>query len=505
MAASPAFAPAGELVPLRREAGTLLALPALLLLLHFLLGDGYGFHRDELQFLSDARHLAWGFVAYPPLTSFCGRVAIALFGISPQVFRLPAALANGLTLLLVSLLARDLGGRRAAMLLSAAAVFPLALAFSTMMQYTTFDLLAWTVSVYFTARVLRTGDARNWVGVGVGVGLGVLSKYAIAFPVLSLLVALALMPSGRRHLRSRWFLTGALVAVAIAAPNLLWLFRHGFVTLRMEESIHARDVRLGRAAGYWTDQLRFTLLALPLVPAGLWWLLRRERFRLLSAFFLGPLVLFALAKGRGYYLLPAYPVVYAAAMVGLEERLRRATPRLRRLWRAAAGSAMLLNVLAVTLVYAPVFPVDSALWHWQVAHNEDLANEIGWETFVVQVARARHRVPREELPRLAILADNYGEAGALELYGPRYHLPAPISPVNSFWARGTGPYVPETYLIVGSRLEQEHNFEHCEVAGTVVWPFEIRNEETDEHPQILVCRGLRGSLPEIWGREQTFG
>lgn len=69
---------------LRSDAAILSALAAIILIVHFALGNGYGFHRDELQFLDDARHLAWGFVAYPPLTAFCARIAIALFGISPR-------------------------------------------------------------------------------------------------------------------------------------------------------------------------------------------------------------------------------------------------------------------------------------------------------------------------------------------------------------------------------------------------------------------------------------
>src|SRR5487761_2228224 len=115
---------------MRSDALFLSAFAALILVVHFFLGNGYGFHRDELQFLDDARHLQFGFVAYPPLTAFCGRIAIALFGISPQVFRIPAAIINAITLVLVGLTARELGGRRPAQLLALCAAFPLALVFS---------------------------------------------------------------------------------------------------------------------------------------------------------------------------------------------------------------------------------------------------------------------------------------------------------------------------------------------------------------------------------------
>ena len=238
---------------LRSDAALLSAFAALILGVHFFLGNGYGFHRDELQFLDDARHLQWGFVAYPPLTAFCGRIAIALFGISPQVFRLPAAIVNALSLVLVGLTAREAGGRRPAQIIALFATFPLAIALSSVLQYGTFDLLAWCIVILFTARVLRTGDERYWIGVGAGVGIGVLAKYSIAFPVVSLLGAIVLLPSQRHHLRGRFFWYGALTAAVIAAPNLFWLARHHFITLQMEHFIHARDVRHGRAEGYYSD------------------------------------------------------------------------------------------------------------------------------------------------------------------------------------------------------------------------------------------------------------
>ena len=216
---------------LRRDVFVLSALAALVIVAHFLMGNGYGFHRDELQFLDDARHLGWGFVPYPPMTSFFGRMAIALFGISVQVFRLPAAVVNAVSLVLVGLMARELGGRRGAQVVALLLSLPLALAFSSLMQYTTFDMLAWSVLILSTALVLRTGDERFWIGAGLGLGLGVLSKYAIAFPLVSLLAGIVLLPSQRHHLKSRWFWMGAGVAVVVAAPNLIWLARHHFITL----------------------------------------------------------------------------------------------------------------------------------------------------------------------------------------------------------------------------------------------------------------------------------
>jgi Dolichyl-phosphate-mannose-protein mannosyltransferase len=498
--------PAKPTTSLRRDVFVLSALAALLLVVHFLMGNGYGFHRDELQFLDDARHLQWGFVAYPPMTSFFGRIAIAVFGISVQVFRLPAAVVNAVSLVLAGLIARELGGGRAAQVGALLLGIPLALSFSSVLQYNTFDLLAWSVMVLFTAKVLRTGDERYWIGVGVGLGIGVLSKYAIAFPLVSLLGALVLLPSQRKHLKSRWFWMGALVAIAIAAPNLVWLARHHFITLQMEHFIHARDVRHGRADGYFTDQIKFTMFGLPFAVGGLVALLRSPRFRLLSAFYIGPFVLLALAKGRGYYLLPAYPVLYAAGAVGSESWLATRAKAVRGVVYGAVVVAVLAEAGAIAWAYLPIWRPGSAAWNWQMKNNEDMANEVGWPEFVGQVAAVRDGLPAGEREKLAVLAENYGEAGAIELYGPKVGLPMPIATVNDFHDRGWGPFEPQTLIIVGGNLEDESRFfEDCSVVAMVHLPYGVQNEETVYHPQILVCHRLRGSWPVVWGRSQDFG
>jgi 4-amino-4-deoxy-L-arabinose transferase-like glycosyltransferase len=498
--------PAKPTTSLRRDVLVLSALSTVILLVHFLMGNGYGFHRDELQFLDDARHLQWGFVAYPPMTSFFGRIAIALFGISVQAFRLPAAVVNAVSLVLAGLMARDLGGGRAAQVVALLLGIPLALTFSSVLQYNTFDLLAWSVLILSVAHLLRTGDERYWLGAGLGVGLGVLSKYAIAFPLVSLLAALIVLPSQRHHLKSRWFWLGALLATAIAAPNLLWLARHHFITLQMEHFIHARDVRHGRADGYFTDQIIFTMFGLPFAVGGLIALVRSQRFRLLSVFYLGPFVLLALAKGRGYYLLPAYPVLYAAGAVGLERWLATREKALRGLVYGAVVAAVFAEAAGIAWSYLPVWRPGSAGWNWQMKHNSDVANEVGWPEFVAQVAAVRDRLPASDREKLAVLAENYGEAGAIELYGPQYGLPVPIATVNSFHDRGWGPFEPQTVIVVGGHLEDESKFfEGCSVVGMVHLPYDVQDEETVDHPQILVCHHLKEPWPVVWGRSQDFG
>ena len=323
----------------------------------------------------------------------------------------------------------------------------------------------------FYRGVLRTGDERFWLGAGLGLGLGVLSKYAIAFPLVSLLAGLVLLPSQRRHLKSRWFWMGALLAAVIAAPNLIWLARHHFITLQMEHSIHLRDVRIGRAKGYFTDQLKFMMFGLPFAVGGLVALVRSPRFP--AAERVLPGAAGAVCAGEGARVLPAAGVSggVCGGAVGLEQWVAGRAKAMRGVVYGAVMAAVMLEVAAVAWSTLPIWRPGSAAWNWQMKNSYDLANEVGWPEIVAEVAAVRDQLPAAERERYAVLAENYGAAGAVALYGPKYGLPVPIATVNDFYDRGWGPFEPETLIVVGGRLEDESQFfESCKVMGMVHLP-----------------------------------
>ena len=141
-----------------------------------------------------------------------------------------------------------------------------------------------------------------------------------------------------------------------------------------------------------------------------------------------------------------------------------------------------------------------------VKQNDDFAEEIGWLELVETVANIRDALPAAERGQVAILAGNYGEAGAISLYGRRYGLPEAICGTNSFWQRGYGNPPPETLILLGfSREFGDHYFESCQVAGHTQNRYGVANEETTRHPEILVCRHLRESWPEFWKKFRRYG
>ena len=244
-----------------RRSGDLAALVCLAMatvLVHVLTGHQYGFQRDELATLEDARHLAWGFVAYPPVTPFFGRLSLILFGTSLMGFRFFAAVAQAVALVFVGLMARELGGRRGAQLVAAAAGVPFALGGGALMQYVSFDYLCWVLTAYFVIRLLKSEDARWWAAIGTAIGLGMESKYTMGFFVIAIVAAVVVTPA-RKYFASKWLWVGVALSILIFLPNLIWQAQHHFVSLDFLKHIHTRDVGEGRADGFLIQQLKIDL------------------------------------------------------------------------------------------------------------------------------------------------------------------------------------------------------------------------------------------------------
>jgi 4-amino-4-deoxy-L-arabinose transferase-like glycosyltransferase len=482
------------------------------LVLHCLINVNYGFHRDELATLDDARHLAWGYVAYPPLTPFLARVALELFGTSLVGFRFFAVLAQSIAMVMAGLMARELGGSRWAQIVTAlaTAISPMALCMGTMMQYISPDFLWWVLSAYCMIRLLKSDNPRWWLGIGVAIGLGMLTKYTIVFWVAGIIASVLLTPA-RRYLANRWLWAGASLSFLIFLPNLFWQFRHDFVSLEFLQRIHARDIEIGRTEGFLAQQFYVSanVMVLPLWLTGLWfYFFSREgaRWRPLGWMFVTPLLLMFFARGRFYYMAPAFPMLLAAGSVvwerWLSSRRRRFNLAGQRLtWLSLGVGAVLAGALML-----PIAPINSKLWKVNSKIHDNFSEQIGWPELVKSVSDIYRALPESERARTAILVGNYGEAGAIDLYGPAYGLPRAISGINSYWSRGYGKEEPATVVLVGfSRSSTERFVSSCELAGRIANGFGVENEESRDHPDIFVCRGIKVPWPELWKKLRSFG
>lgn len=475
---------------------------------HLMTNGRYGFHRDEFQFLSDARHLDWGFVAYPPFTPFVERVGLQLFGVSLIGLRLFSVIAQALAIVMTGLMARELGGGRLAQVTAALTVATSGLPVfeGTEFQYSSFDYLWWVLIAYFVIRLLKTENPRWWLAIGVFVGLGLMTKYTIVFFIAGIVGGM-MLSSARRYFVSGWFWGGVAVALVIFAPNFLWQVKHGFISVHFLQHIHVRDVRQGRANGFVLDQFKIcaNLVAAPLWIAGVICFFRDRRYRMLGWMYVVPLALFAFGKGRGYYLAAAYPMLLAmGAVVG--ERWVASMKRPRRL--AVEGLFFTGVVAWGVLAYAILVPLasDGPLRQFALKINGDMREEFGWDELVRTVAGIRDSLPAEQRSIVGVLTGNYGEQGAVEILGPAYHLPMPISMTNSAWLRGYPPVPPSTLIVVGfSRDAADRAFTSCRLAGHNGNSEGVKNEESQSHPDIFLCGSPRLPWPEFWKEYQNYG
>jgi len=486
----------------------LLSIAGAVALMHILTNSRYGFHRDELQFLSDARHLDWGYVSYPPFTPFVESVSLRFFGLSLVGLRLASVLAQAMVILVSGLIARDLDGGRLAQVTAALTVglSGVPLFEGTEFQYTSFSFFLWVLICWFTIRLLKTENARWWIAIGAAVGLGLLTKYTVVFFVAGLLAGMAFTPA-RQWFRNKWFWGGVAIALVIFLPNLVWLAQHDWISYRFLQHIHIRDVGEGRAEGYLKGQFlaNANLFAAPIWIAGLVAFFVNRRYRVLAWMYVVPVAFFWLGKGRFYYVAEAYPALLAMGAT-VAERWLSLIPKFPRRAVAAVFFAGVAAVGAYTCAMIVPLAPSGALRDFALKNNGDLREEIGWDELVKTVAGIRDSLSAEQQAHLGITVGNYGEQGAIEMLGPTYHLPPPISTTNSAWLRGYPSPPPTTLIVLGlDRDEAESIFTDCRLAGHNGNTEGIRNEESTYHPDIFVCGPPRKPWAELWKEHRDFG
>jgi 4-amino-4-deoxy-L-arabinose transferase-like glycosyltransferase len=494
--AATGFRPRGRGLTVRAPFAARLVLPVAVaeLLLQVVFANGYGYHRDELYFRAAARHPAFGYDDQPPLTPLLGWVSESIFGESPRGLRVVSAMAAGLVVVLVALLARELGaGRRGQFVAAAcAAVSGFVLVVGHLLSTTTFDLLAWMALVLLVARILAGGEERLWLVVGAVMGAALQNKQLPLLLVLALVLGLGFERRLHEVLRSPWLWAGVALAAALWLPNLLWQAAHGWPQLELAADVREDEAGESRAT---LIPLQLLLVGPPLVPllaVGLWGLLRDETlrpWRPLGLAYPSLLVLLLLLGAKPYYAAPLLLCLLAPGAV-VAERWLRSTTR-----HVLLGTAIVLNgVIAVPLAL-PVVPARS-LHATPIADvNEDAIETIGWPGLVRTVARVYERLPASQRAGAVIFTANYGEAGAIDRFGPADGLPRAFSGHNAYARFGTPPGSVGPIIVLGYH-DPSVEFTDCRHAATVDNGVELENEE--QGGAIFVCERPRQPWRRAW-------
>jgi hypothetical protein len=486
---------------------------------HFLFNGQYGYFRDELYYAACGQHLAWGYVDQAPLIAVVARLTRALFGDSLRALRFFPALSAGAKILLTGWMVRELGGRRYAQVLAAVVILicPIYLTMDNFLSMNAFEPVFWMLCAAIAMRIASEGHQRLWLLFGLVAGVGLLNKQSILFFGFGLLLAL-LATRQRRLLRGPWIWLGGLIAFLIFLPNLVWESRHHWPTLEILQNVD----RIKNAHVSWLDFIAEQALlvhpvAAPICLVGIWYFLRSregEAYRFLGWTYLFVLAEFLVLRGRIYYLAPAYPMLFAAGAVTIEEWIERQ----QKDWLKTAVLAPLIlgGVIAAPLAL-PILPLDDAaaysnFWDVQSVRVEQepsgklpqmFADMIGWPQQVAVVARVFRSLPDQERSRAAILARNYGEAGAIDYFGPAYGLPNAISGHNNYYLWGPRGYTGEVVVAVGiPKQELQPLFGQIDLAATIENGYAVPEE--DNLP-VYICRQPKMTLSKAWPRLKFYG
>jgi hypothetical protein len=469
-------------------------------LIHLVTNGRYGFFRDELYYLDCTRHLDWGYPDMAPFAPAVARVATGILGDSLRALRFIPALCSGLMVLLTGALVREHRGGRGATILACLAVMaaPVYLVNYTLFSLNVFEPLFWMSAVWCVLRASNTGDSRWMILAGALLGAGLMNKHSTAFFAVCLIAGLAVSPQ-RKLLLSRHTLYGAIAAFVIFLPNLVWQIRHDFATLELLQNVRrtGKNVELGPLA-FTVQQVMMMLPGAALLWIAALWSRRRHFVGITFGLFF---VLMMAMHAKDYYVAPAYPMMLAAGAVWWEAR-----PKLAR---ALVASVTVLFGLIAAPAVLPVLPPDQLLTYLrgigiapqksEVHHDGPLpqhfSDQFGWPEMVQQVAGIFDRLPPEERRVARVLAGNYGEAGAINKFGPAYGIPPAISGHQGhiYWGYGdsTGDVL---VLLQWSRERAERNCSSVENAGPTGHPWSMR----EEHYDILICRGLKTPMREFF-------
>ena len=436
------------------------------LLLHLYAGRYYGYFVDELYNLALARHLDWGYVDVAPMIGLIGRIELALFGSSLSAIRLAPALAGAGLVLLTGALARELGGRRFAQGLAALCVLlaPGIMAMDHFLNVNAFEPLCWMGCALVLIRIINGGNERLWLWFGLIAGVGLETKHSMLIFGFALIAGLALTPQ-RKHLFSRWLVLGGLVAFLLFLPNLLWNIHYHFPFAELQENIRrdGRNVGFSLGSFFGEEALAMLPLSLPVWIAGLWGLLRGPCRALAFAWGIAAAIIFAM-NPRSYYLFPAFPMLFAAGGVQLEGWL--AGPRVAWIKPGWCTLMVLMGaLLAPTMM--PLLPPETYIRYVRTTHLQQpkienvrlgplpqlFADQFGWEEMAAAAARVYNGLPPDIRARTAIFGQNYGQAGAIDLFGPKYGLPPAISGHQNYFLWGPHGATGESMIVMGDRQE----------------------------------------------------
>ncbi len=494
------------------------------LILHLVAIEGFGYFRDEFYFMAGSDHLDFGYVDSPPLSILLLKLVRLIFGDSATAIRLLPVLGGALFVFLTGLLARELGGKRFAMILAAIAAFAPIGNFFLFSYYSMnfLDMLFWLACFLIVVRIIKTDNPRYWLVFGLTAGLGLQNKISVLFLCFGLFVGI-ILTDNKKYLKSKYLWLGAALAGLLFLPYILWNMSHGWATLEFMHNARTYKMAAVSSLKFLTGQILYNNPATLIVwLAGLGYFFfhpQGKKYRLFGWMFLAIYILMTLQQAKNYYLAAAYPILFAGGAVLWEAWLLQ---RRRRWPKPVLVTAILVPALILCPLALPILPVDATIDLVQfigVASDigerhrlgplpQHFADMHGWEKMVATVADVYSSLSPQEQSRCLIYVRNYGQAGAIDLLGKKYGLPKATCGHNNYWWWGPGDWDGEVAIVFGIHRGVQISLEslrpHFESVQHVAMTQCRYCMPYENNWPIFVCRGLKHSWQENWATKRFY-
>ena len=495
----------------------LLALSGIKLLVHLLTSEQYGYFRDEFYYIAASKHLDFGYVDFPPFIALVTRLVRGTLGESLLALHLLPALSGAVLVFLTGWMARQLGANQFGQGLAALAtlIAPQFLGVNSLLTMDSFDVIFWGFALYILMLIFRDERPKTWLWFGLVVGLGLTNKVTLLYFSLAMVIGLALTTQ-RKHFRSFWLYIGGAIAVAFLIPYLIWNAMHGWPTVEFWAAYGNKVYQASPLDFFLQQILIMHPLTFPLWTMGLVYCFskRGATYRPFGWMYVVLFLIFMLQHAKNYFLAPIYPVLFAAGAVSFEQFATMG----RRAWlRPAYVILLVIGGIVIAPLAIPVLPVQATVRYVQSTSGTNVKSEkfdtgvlpqhfadrFGWGEMAAAVGEVYHSLSATDQANACIFTGNYGEAGALEFYGPRMGLPHVISGHNNYYIWGPDDCSGKTVILIGAGdlTDLRQVFSDVQEVSRTECKYCMPYEN---HLPIYVAHGLKAPLEQLWPGVKSF-
>jgi hypothetical protein len=461
-------------------------------------------------------HLGLGYLEVPPLPAFILAIVRFFLGTSLFSLHIVPAILGSIVIVITSLIVKKLGGNLYALVLTLVCVVlaPIYVGHDSVFTYDTFDQLFWTLSIYYVVMLITTQEKKYWVYFGISAGFGLLSKITMLYLGLGILLAF-ILTKDRKKIFNKQFVFAGVIAFIIASPFIIWQIQNGFPIIEYLTNYTDKVEKL--------NPIKFMIMQIVVTNpiAAITWIIglfyflfnkAGKKFRVIGLIYVIIASIFMLQQTKYYLLTPFYPVLFAGGAICISNFLTS-----RKInW---LKPVYILLVTLIGLMFMPfVRPVLPPETYIQVTNKmgissstgnaenkqtgalpQQFADMFGWEELTQKVSTVYNSLTPEEKLNTCILAENYGEAGAIHFYRNKYNLPDVISGHNIFYFWGQGNNTGKNMIIIGlsdnDKKELEKYFEDVKIVGRGTNKYAMPYE--NQCP-IFLCKNIKVDLKDVW-------